>query len=277
MAPKPQEIIEHTPIPQNAASNDEAKREVATYEEAGYMPLITQLANNPTLQNVEVIERMMAVQERWEDRKEEREFNDAIERIVGKLAHVRIVKTKSVGYDIDKNDKSKGTKEAFRYTPIEEIEKIVRPLLAEEGIRPAYTCKPSSMTGMYEVTCTLKRGRQHTESCIPLAVDTSGGKNAVQGMGSTFSYGKRYALCAALFITTVGEDNDGAGAPITEEQAKEIKDGLAETGLDTKKFLKTLKIESVDEMPSKDYRRSMNLINATRWEQMPENAKGNKS
>lgn len=216
------------------------------------------------------------MQMEWEDRQEERDFNNAIERIVGKLAHIRIVKSKSVGYDIDKNDKSKGQKEAFRYTPIEEIEKIVRPLLAEENIRPAYTCKPSGMQGMYEVTCTLKRGRQSTESCIPLPMDTSGGKNNAQGMGSTFSYGKRYALCAALFITTVGEDNDAAGAPITEEQSIEIKQGLMDTGLDTKKFLKTLKIESVDEMATKDYRRAMNLINATRWEQLPENAKGKK-
>lgn len=268
--------VEKVPDPNNFPSNAAKKQEVAvinTYEESGYMTLITQLAKTPTLKNVEVIERMMNVQERWEDRKEEREFSDAIARIVEKLSHIRIIKNKSVGYDIEKGNPAKGQKEVFRYTTIEEIEKIVRPLLIAENITPSYTCTPSAFAGMYDVTCILTRGRHSRKSSIPLPMDTSGGKNSTQGMGSTFKYGQRYALCAALFITTVGEDNDGQGAPITEAQAKEIKDGLAETGLDTKHFLKSLKIDSVDEMPSKHYKRAINLINATKWEQLPEEAK----
>lgn len=217
------------------------------------MAIIEKVAALPSAETVDSLERMMKMQMEWEDRQEEREFNDAVARIQEKLQHVRIVKNKAVSY--------KANETAFKYALLEDIDKIVRPMLIEENIRPSYTTTPLN-NGIYNVTCRLTRGRYFSESSIPLPIDTSGGKNNVQGMGSTFSYGKRYALCAALNIVTVGEDNDGMGAPITEEQAKEIKDGLKKSKLDVAKFLKTLKVESVEEITSRDYNRVLNTIQA---------------
>jgi hypothetical protein len=60
-----------------------------------------------------------------------------------------------------------------------------------------------------------------------VALDSSGGKNNIQGMGSSFSYGKRYTTTALLNIVTEGEDDDGArgGARfISEVQADELRE-----------------------------------------------------
>lgn len=242
-------------------------------ENKGFLAIIEKASSLENV-NVDSLERMMKMQIEWENRQEGRAFQDAIARVQEKLSLIRIYKSKSVGYDVDKNDKSKGQKEAFKYAPIEEIDKHVRPLLVAEGITPSYTSDFIG-NGLYNITCKLSKGLQHISCTIPLPIDSSGGKNNVQGMGSTFSYGKRYALCAALNILTVGEDNDGQGAPITEEQAAEIKLGLKETGLDVVKFLKNMKVESVDEIPTKDFARAKNAIDAKRY-QMLQKQKGDK-
>lgn len=241
----------------------------------GFMSIIEKASS---LDNIDVgkLERMMAMQMQWEERQGEIELGNALSRIHEKLSHIRIIKNKSVGYDIDKNDKSKGTKEAFRYTPIEDIDKIIRPLLDAESVRPWYTMK-SSANGMYEIVCRLSRGRSFVESSMFMPMDTSGGKNNAQGMGSTQSYGQRRALCAALNIITVGEDNDAQGAPITDDQALQIKDGLRETGLNVTKFLSAMKAETVEGILTKDLTRALATIENKRHMNKKEAEKKNAS
>ncbi|MNO71030.1 ERF superfamily protein [compost metagenome] len=78
--------------------------------------------------------------------------------------------------------------------------------------------------------------REQTTMLLPL--DTSGSKNAVQALGSSVSYGKRYVLCALLNITTRGEDDDGnAAVPpkklVTPAQAQQLNALLAQCLQDT--------------------------------------------
>jgi hypothetical protein len=50
--------------------------------------------------------------------------------------------------------------------------------------------------------------------------DSTGSKNAVQAVGSSTSYGKRYTACALLNITSRGEDDDGETAAKKPEEEK---------------------------------------------------------
>ena len=60
--------------------------------------------------------------------------------------------------------------------------------------------------------------REETEMIFPS--DTSGSKNAVQALGSSISYAKRYIMCAMLNITTRGEDDNGfAAVPVAKVAA----------------------------------------------------------
>lgn len=232
--------------------------------QGGFMQIIDKVA---LLDNIDVdkLERMMQIQLQWEAQQAKKNFAGCMTRISSRLANIRIIKSKTVGYDIDKNDKSKGTKEAFRYTPIDEIDKVVRPILNEEGMSISYDTELSAMTGWHTVIIKLSHAGHTESSRIPLPLDVSGGKNNTQGMGSTYSYGKRYALCAAFNIITVGEDDDAQGGPITDEQAKQIKDGLRETGLDGIKFLKAMKAETVEEIRTKELPRALAAIENKRY------------
>ena len=71
--------------------------------------------------------------------------------------------------------------------------------------------------------------REETEMTFPS--DTSGSKNAVQALGSSISYAKRYIMSAMLNITTRGEDDNGfAAVPdaiVSFSQAAELNALLA--------------------------------------------------
>jgi hypothetical protein len=232
----------------------------------GFMSIIEKAAS---LDNVDVdkLERMMAMQLQWEDRQAERHYNDSMTEVMKDLAPIKITKSKKVEYEVEKGKPEKGKYEAFRYVPLEQIEPIIRPILLNHGFFISYDTEPCAIPGWHTIVVWIAHTGGHRKPYrIPMPLETGGGKNNAQAMGSTQMYGMRRALCAALNIIPIGEDNEATGAPITDDQAKEIKDGLIETGLDTVKFLATLKAESVEEIRTKDYRRAMTAINAKRWE-----------
>jgi len=75
---------------------------------------------------------------------------------------------------------------------------------------------------------------------MTLPLDNSGSKNAVQAVGSSVSYGKRYVMAALLNITTRGEDDDGnAAAPIktvTAFQSGQLSQRLAQCPAKTQEW-----------------------------------------
>lgn len=97
------------------------------------------------------------------------------------------------------------------YAKFETINEIVRPILQKHGF--AISFHTSNPGGKLAVTVILTHKDGHSqETTLEVPLDTSGAKNATQAVGSTVSYGKRYALCCILNITTKGEDDDAAYA-----------------------------------------------------------------
>ncbi len=85
------------------------------------------------------------------------------------------------------------------------------------------------------------RDGHNEETTLSLPSDGSGSKNAVQAVGSSTSYGKRYTAFALLNITSTGEDDDGnkAGAayPISVAQYDELQKLLTDTQSDHGRFI----------------------------------------
>lgn len=108
-----------------------------------------------------------------------------------------------------------------RFAHYEAIDKIVRPLVEAEGLTYGFDTV-SIEGGRVGVTCIVSHVDGHEERFgpMPLAVDTTGAKNATQGAGSATSYGKRYTLCAAFNIVTDGEDDDGNAGRATSAVAQ---------------------------------------------------------
>lgn len=234
-------------------------------QQGGFLAIIEKASSLESI-DVDKLAKMMEMQLQWEDRQAKKLFDEVKSRVSAKLSNIKVVKTRSVAYDIDKNDKSKGQKEAFRYAALEDIDKLIRPVLIEENLDVSYDVEPCALAGWHTIVCILSHAGHREHYRMPMPLDTSGGKGNAQAMGSTQTYGQRRALCAALNIITIGEDDDATGGAISAEQAKEIKDGLKETGLDVVKFCQSLKVPNVDEIKIKDYGRARTAIDAKRYQ-----------
>ena len=98
--------------------------------------LIERVALDPCA-DVEKLERVMGMYERLKAKEAELAYNSAKGRILSKLARIKIVKNRSALYQIEKGKPSKGT--SFKYAPLEEIDKHLRPLLVEEDMDLSYS------------------------------------------------------------------------------------------------------------------------------------------
>jgi hypothetical protein len=216
------------------------------------------------------LERVIAIYERLKAKEVEFAFNAAKGRILNKLAHVRILKNRSVLGEIENGKSQKGTYEAFRYATLEEIDKHLRPLLVEEEMDLSYSDEPQAGGGI------LIRGRlkhlpsgHFEDSFMPAPPDTSGGKSTVQGVGSTNSYLRRYIACNIFNIVVVGDDDDGTGGTLDEVQANTIVDLIKKAKVGPK-FLKYMRAQSTEEAGSleaavatiaaRDYRKAVSTL-----------------
>jgi hypothetical protein len=208
--------------------------------------------------------------ERLKAKEAELAYNTAKGRILRKLAGIRIVKNRAVLYETEKEKPQKGTYEAFKYAPLEEIDKHLRPLLAAEDMDLSYSDEPQEGGGIL-ICGRLKHlpGGHYEDSFMPAPPDTTGGKSGVQAVGSTNSFLRRYVACNIFNIVVVGDDDDGAGGTIDEAQTKTILD-LVNKAKVGPKFLKYMKAHSIEEAGSleaavatiaaRDYRKAISTL-----------------
>src|SRR5215471_8513597 len=231
------------------------------------LALIERVALDPST-GVEKLDSVMAMHERLKAKEAELAFNGAKGRILKKLAGIKIVKNRPVLSDID-NGKQRGIVEAFRYAPLEEIDKQLRPLLAEEQMDLSYSDEPCE--GGILIRGRLKHlpGGHYEDSFMPAPPDTTGGKSNVQAVGSTNSFLRRYVACNIFNIVVVRDDDDGVGGTIDEAQTKTIVELIKKAKVGPK-FLKYMRARSVEEAGSleaavatiaaRDYRKAVSTL-----------------
>jgi hypothetical protein len=231
------------------------------------LALIERVALAPRA-NVEKLAHMIAMYERLKAKDAEFAYNAAKARILKKLAGIKILKNRSVLSEIDKGKPQKGTVEAFKYAPLEEIDKHLRPLLVEEEMDLSYSDEPCESGGIL-IRGRLKPSGHYEDSFMPAPPDTTGGKSNVQAVGSTNSFLRRYVACIIFNIVVVGDDDDGNGGTIDDAQAKTIVELIKKAKVGPK-FLKYMKAQSVEEAGSleaavatiaaRDYRKAVSTL-----------------
>lgn len=179
---------------------------VADYN-SGLMEVIARAARDPSV-DIDKMERLIAMQERVQARDAEVAFSDSFASMQPELPAI----TKG-GQIVHKGQV------ISEFAEWEDINKAITPVLSRFGFSLSF--KPATVNNMVAVTAILRhRLGFKDEATLPLPTDTSGAKNAVQGVGSTLSYGKRYAATLLLNLTTEGDDDDGsAAAPKVQHQA----------------------------------------------------------
>lgn len=190
---------------------------------------------------IEVIEKVMAMQERYEANEARKAFNRAIAEF--KKNPPEILKNTEVSFGSGKT--------SYKYEDLADVFAAVDPALAAHGLWARYKMK--SEGPLITVTCVLGHNDGHSEepASLSAAPDTSGNKNAVQAIGSTASYLQRYTLKAALGMAAA-RDDDGrrSGAKVlTPEHVDKINELLlAEPGIVVEKFLEKAGAPSVSDI-----------------------------
>lgn len=177
----------------------------------------------------------------------------------------RIKKSGVLEYPMDKNKPDGPKRKVSNYAKWEDIDRSIRPILKAHGFALSFTTAPRQGDGGGLIVTAILRHRagHSTETPIPIPLDTSGGKNNIQGYGSALSYGKRYAATAALNIITEGEDDDGklGGTKfVTTEQAAEIDVLLRETKSDAARFYQLFEVADVRNLTADQYPAARNML-----------------
>lgn len=178
---------------------------------------------------VDVIERLIGLVEREDAKDAKRAFESAFLAAKQQLDGVKITKRGTITYE-GKPGKQGGSIKFMRY---DDIADVVKPILAEHGLTASYSYEYIATPPKVVCVLTLRHSGGHSEQFhgapLPM-IDGSGGKSDVQGVGSTMTYGRRYAIQASFDIVAEGEDTDGSGkaAIIQEAALLELDDMLAE-------------------------------------------------
>jgi hypothetical protein len=149
--------------------------------------------------DLDKLERLMALQERWE-------ANEARKAYVGAMAAFKanppsLTKNKHVAFGNTKYD----------HATLDHVTDTIGAALHGHGL--SHRWEVDQIEGKIKVACVLTHVLGHSERVTMEApADTSGQKNSIQAIGSTVTYLQRYTLLAATGMAAKGMDDDGAGS-----------------------------------------------------------------
>ncbi len=192
------------------------------------------------------IAQLMELQVQAEKREAEKAFIAAMTRLQPRLPRI----TKYGKIDLGKG-------KPLTFAKYEDVDAAIRPLLTEEGFSIAFGTAPYERGIVITATLSHASGHSRTES-MPLPFDEGPGRNKLQAVGSTMSYGKRYLVCAMLNIVTENEDDDGnAQGYITENQALQLDELILKSDANVSKFLEIYGAKSIRDLHSINFKAAL--------------------
>lgn len=161
--------------------------------------------------DIDKLERLMSLQERWEQNNAKKSFFAAMSKFNAECPNII---------------KRKKAHNSF-YAPLGDIHAQIKETLVSCGL--SFRFEQDHSNGI-TVSCLVSHESGHTERATMTApADTSGSKSPIQAIASTVTYLQRYTLCSALGITTADEDMDGRidnGMVINTDQERFLLDKL---------------------------------------------------
>lgn len=231
-------------------------------ESAAVLQIIERAAQNPDV-DIDKMERLLAMQERIWERNAKQAFTEAKIAMRPKLPEIsmrgRII--------IREKGKPENILQETPFARFEDIHEAVMPILSAHGFDLAFK-NSLAPDGKVRVTTILSHVDGHSEETyFDLPHDSSGSKNAVQAVGSSTSYGKRYGVLNILNIRVCGEDDDGEKGGtegISEAQYQELAALISEVGADLDKFTRFLRVPSLSDLPADRFEDAKKALEAKR-------------
>jgi hypothetical protein len=208
---------------------------------------------------IDMIEKLMTLQERWEANQARKAFDNAMAAAKAEIPN--ITKNREVDFTSAKGRTN------YRYEDLGEIARVVSPILAKHGLSYRYRTT-SVVNEPVTVTCIVSHRDGHfEENTLCAGRDDSGNKNSIQAIGSTSTYLQRMTLKAALGLAVSNDDDgkqaDSTGA-ITLEQVEKLVALADEVGADKEAFCRYFRVNGFADIPTKDFDRAVSALNKKR-------------
>ena len=168
-----------------------------------------------------------------------------------------IVKDKVVEFSTNKD------KVGYSHATLGNIMQAINESMAPFGLHAHH--KIEQPEGKIKVICVITHRLGHSENTFMIAdADNSGSKNAIQAIGSTTEYLRRYTLLSITGIAAQDQDDDGAGSEpaksISDDQFANLSALIQEVGADEAKFCKYMKISDLDHLPAAQYEKAVKAL-----------------
>ena len=202
--------------------------------------------------DLEKLERLLTLQERWEAGEAKKAYHRAMTAF--KANPPEIEKDKKVAFGNTK----------YNHASLANVTAKINGALSLHGLSASWIV---NQNGAVSVTCKITHEQGHSEeTTLTAPIDVSGSKNAIQAIGSTISYLSRYSLLCITGLATQDMDDDGQAVTekVNEEDVQKINVLLSEVDINIAKFLEYMKIERLEDMTKSDMRKALNAIEAKR-------------
>lgn len=209
--------------------------------------------------DLDMIEKLMNLQERYEKNQARKAFDNAM--AAAKAEIPTITKNREVDFTSQKGRTN------YRYEDLGEIARVVSPILANHGLSYRYRTT-SALNEPVTVTCIVSHRDGHfEENTLCAGRDDTGGKNAIQQVGSTLTYLQRMTLKGALGLAVSNDDDgkaSGEAVTVSDEQLKQLVELADEVGADKEKFCTVMKVPSFADIRANEFKRAVDLLNTKR-------------
>lgn len=203
--------------------------------------------------DLEKLEKLMQIQERWEANEAKKAYVVAMAAF--KANPPKIEKTRAVSF---------GTTN-YKHAVLADAAEKINKALSEHGLSAGWTTSQENNT--ITVTCSITHNMGHSESTsLSAAPDSSGGKNSIQAIGSTVSYLERYTLFSLTGLASHDQDDDGAKTEtISDEKANILYALINDNEMNTDgkympRLLAYLKVDTLDDLLVRDFTKAQTAI-----------------
>lgn len=160
--------------------------------------------------DLEKLEKLMDLQQRWEAAEARKAFVSAMAKF--KAEPIQIEKDTHVNYQSSKGQVS------YWHASIGNVTALICAALAKHGF--AHRWDTNQRGGAITVTCIITHEQGHSEvNELTAHADDSGGKNGIQAIASTVTYLQRYTLLAITGMATRDQDDTDGRAPPERKEA----------------------------------------------------------
>ena len=213
-------------------------------------PLTTLLADPARLAAipVETLERLLALQERYDAEQARRAYFEAFARVQSRTHAVR-----ECGWNPQTQSK---------YVLLRDVKEMLDPILADEGFAQSVSMVSGADEGLMRFELLIRHAGGHSERHHLDAPGDDRGmkgsptKTALHGMRSSMTYCRRALITDVWDVRTAEPDDDGNASgssgpgaePVTHKERAQVEAELKRTGSDPVRFCAWLGVDSVANM-----------------------------